>query len=56
MYLSCNIKSDITFIINYLSQNCYNPQLKHFKAVKQVLYYLNNILNFNIIYKLYINY
>ena len=56
MYLNCDIKLDIIFIINYLSQNCYNSQLRHFKTVKQVLYYLNNTLNLNIIYKLYINY
>ena len=40
MYLVCNTRPDISFVVEYLSQNNRDSQVGHLKTVKKVLQYL----------------
>ena len=40
IYLSCEIRSDITFIVRQLSRHNADPRIRHLRIAKQVLRYL----------------
>jgi len=55
MYIACKTQSDIVFTIECLSQNFINIKIKYIKVTKQVMWYLKEITNYELRYKLVIN-
>lgn len=50
MYLMISTRPDIAFSVNQVSQFSENPQPDHWKAVKQILSYLNGTLEYGILF------
>ena len=51
MYLVCDMRSDISFVVRYLSQNNRDSWVGHLKRVKKVLWYLKEMSQMCIKYK-----
>ena len=43
MYLACDMRSDISFVVRYLSQNNRDSWVDHLKTAKKVLWYLKEM-------------
>ena len=52
MYLKIQIRLDIYYIVTILSRYNYNSNIKYIVAIKRVLRYLKEILNYKIIYEI----
>ncbi len=51
MCLSCGIKPNIIFVVDYFSRENANPKISYLKAAKQVIRYLKGIIYLGTIYK-----
>ena len=51
MYLIIQIRSNIYYVVTILSRYNYNSNIKHIVAIKRVLRYLKETLDYRIIYK-----
>ena len=50
MYLSCNTKPDISFIVGQLSRHNADPRKGHFRATKRVVRYLKRTIEMGLIF------
>lgn len=50
IYLLCNIKPEIFFVIGQFSRHNADPKIKYPKITKQVIWYLKDIIHLGIIY------
>jgi len=55
MYIACDTWSNIIFVIECLSQNFINVQIKHIKATKWVLWYLKETTSYKLRYESIMN-
>jgi len=51
MYIVCETQSNITFMIECLSQNFTDVRIKHIKVIKWVMWYLKRTMNYDLRYK-----
>ena len=51
MYLALGIRPDISYAVNRLAQFTQKPQLKHWTAIKWVLWYLKGTHDFSLTYE-----
>jgi len=51
MYITCKTQSDIVFVIECLSQNFIDVRIEHIKAVKWVMQYLKETMNYSLKYE-----
>ena len=50
LYIACGTRSDITFAVGCLSQQCSDPQIGHIRVIRKVLQYLKETMNLEIHY------
>lgn len=51
IYLACVTRSDIAFIVGFLSRHNANPKKGHLQATKRVIHYLKEIMQLGFVYR-----
>jgi hypothetical protein len=51
MYLTNNIRPDITFVVNCLVRHSAAPTMRHWNGIKDILRYLHGMINIGLFFK-----
>jgi hypothetical protein len=51
MYLTNNIRPDITFVVNCLVRHSAAPTMRHWNGIKDILRYLHGMTNIGLFFK-----